>query len=231
MDVILRNKWSRKSPPKRAWMRLYGSAAVNFHHHRHNQERHDIDDLDQRVDRRAGGVVVRVTDSVTGHSGFVGLRALAAEMVVFDVLLGVVPGTAAGTHGNGDKQAGHDGAHQQAAQSGWAEQQADQNWHHHRQQTWDHHFFDRGCGQHVNGSVVLRFAGTFHDALDFLELAAYFDHHGTGSAANRFHRHGTEQIGNQAANEEPNDDHRVSQIKSDVGAIGIKLMGVVGKQH
>ena len=91
--------------------------AVYLHHHRHDQQRHDVDDLDQGIDRRAGGVLVGVTHGVAGHCSLVGLRAFAAMVSVLNVFLGVVPSTATGTHGNRHKQAGDDGTHQQAAQS------------------------------------------------------------------------------------------------------------------
>src|SRR6185503_5006545 len=67
---------------------------------RHQQQRDDVDDLDQRVDRRARGVLVGIADGVAGHRCLVGLGALAAEVAFLDVLLGVVPGAAAGTHRN-----------------------------------------------------------------------------------------------------------------------------------
>ena len=43
----------------------------------HNQQRHDIDDLDERVDRRAGGVLVGIAHGVAGHGGLMRVRALA----------------------------------------------------------------------------------------------------------------------------------------------------------
>ena len=44
------------------------------------------------------------------------LRTLAAEIAVLDILLGVVPGTAASGHGNRHEQSGDDGAHQYPTQ-------------------------------------------------------------------------------------------------------------------
>ena len=96
-------------------------------------------------------------------------------VTVFNVLFGVVPGTAAGAHGNGDKQAGDDGAHQQAAQRFGAEQQANQNRHHHGQQRRNDHFLDGGGGQHVYRSAVVRLAFAGHD-LTVSKLAAHFHH-------------------------------------------------------
>src|SRR5271155_1776070 len=59
---------------------------------RYQQQRHDIDDLDQRVDGRAGGILVGIADRIAGDGRFVRLRALATIVAFLDVLLGIVPG-------------------------------------------------------------------------------------------------------------------------------------------
>src|SRR6218665_2790864 len=102
------------APPRVRGRRLPGgrrftSSAVESDHQRHDQQRHDVDDLDQRVDRRACRVFVGVAHGVAGHGRLVRLAALAAMVAVFDVLLGVVPGAAAGAHADGHEQAGDDG--------------------------------------------------------------------------------------------------------------------------
>ena len=204
---------------------------MDGHHHGHDEQGHDVDDLDQGVDRRTCGVLVGVAHGVAGHSRFVGFRALAAVVSVFDVFLGVVPSTAAGTHGNSHEQTGDDGAHQQATQSRWAQDQADHDRGDHGQQAGDHHFFDGCSGQHVHSGVVLGLAGTVHDAFDFLELAAYFHHHGTSGTAHGFHGHRAEQIRNQATNEQTNDDFGVAQVELDMCAQAFEFVGVVSKQH
>ena len=58
---------------------------------RQDQQRHQVHHLDERVERRAGGVLERVADGVADDRGLVGLGALAALVAVLDVLLGVVP--------------------------------------------------------------------------------------------------------------------------------------------
>ena len=45
--------------------------------------------------------LIRIADGVTGDGRFVRVRALAAEVTFFDVLLGVVPGAAIFKHGAG----------------------------------------------------------------------------------------------------------------------------------
>ena len=47
--------------------------------HRKQQQRHDVGDLDHRVDRGAGGVLVGIADRVSGHRRLVGVGALAAD--------------------------------------------------------------------------------------------------------------------------------------------------------
>ncbi len=51
--------------------------------------RHDVGDLDHRVDRRSGGVLERVADSVARDRGGMGFGALAPERPILDQLLGV----------------------------------------------------------------------------------------------------------------------------------------------
>ena len=80
------------------------------------EKRDDVDDLDQRVDRGARGVLVGIADRVAGDRRLVRVGALAAVVAVLDVFLGVVPGAAARRHRDGDEEAGDDGADQQAAE-------------------------------------------------------------------------------------------------------------------
>src|ERR1700730_6875612 len=75
---------------------------------RQQQERHDVGDLDHRVDGGTGRVLVGLADGVAGYRRLVRLRALAAIMAVLAVLLGVVPGAAARGHQDRDEQAGDD---------------------------------------------------------------------------------------------------------------------------
>ena len=151
-------------------------------------------------------------------------------MAVLDVLLGVVPGAAAGAHRDRDEQAGDDRAHQQAAERRRAEQQADQDRRDHRQQRRDHHFLDRGLGQHVDRDAVFRLGRAFHDPLDVAELAPHFDDDRAGGAADRFHRHRAEQVGDQAADEQADDDARLAQVERDAHAAAGERVGVVGEQ-
>src|SRR5690606_18820077 len=74
------------------------SVASGCSKQRHQQQCDDVDDLDQWIDRRPGGVLVRIAHRIARYGRLVRLGALAAEVSFLDVLLGVVPGAAAGAH-------------------------------------------------------------------------------------------------------------------------------------
>ena len=206
---------------------------------RHDQQRHDVDDLDERVDRRAGGVLVGIADGVAGDGRLVRVRALAAVVAFLDVLLGVVPGAAAGGHRNRHEDTGDDRAHEHAAERLHArarthqpvEQHDDDDWHQHRQQRRNNHFLDRRLGEHVHGLGIIRFGFAFHDAGNFLELAADLDHDRAGGATDRLHAHGAEQVRHHAADEQADDDRRIGKRELDELAGVLQFVGVVGEQH
>ena len=120
--------------------KLFDEIAV-LDHHAGKDHRHDRDQLDQDVESRPRGVLERVTNGVTDHTGFVGLRALAAEMTFLDVLLGVILSTASVGHVNGDSEATGQAAHELAQHPRNTQQEANQNGHHDGQDGWHHHFF------------------------------------------------------------------------------------------
>src|SRR5581483_180327 len=72
---------------------------------RDDQDRDDVRDLDHRVDRRPGGVLVGIADRVAGDGGSMCLRALAAVLAVLDRLLRVVPGATARGHRDREEEA------------------------------------------------------------------------------------------------------------------------------
>src|ERR1700674_4860194 len=84
--------------------------------HGRDQDGNDIDDFDHGVDRRSGGIFVGIADGVAGNGGGMRLRALPAVVAVLDVLLGVIPGTAARRHLDRQEDASHDRPNEHAAQ-------------------------------------------------------------------------------------------------------------------
>ena len=79
---------------------------------RHDQQGHDVDDLDERVYRGTGGVFVGIAHGVARHRRLVRVGTLAPVMAVLDILLGVVPGAAPYGHRDGHEDPGDDGAEQ-----------------------------------------------------------------------------------------------------------------------
>ena len=113
-EITLRSA-KQRAPRLRGSCRFSDCGLRSVSEDRQQQQRHDVRDLDHRVHRRTGRVLVGIADRIAGHRGLVGFRALAAEMSVLDVFLGVVPGAAARGHRDRDEQAGHDHAEQHGA--------------------------------------------------------------------------------------------------------------------
>ena len=98
----------------------YWTALVRDHgNDRQHQDRNDVCDFNHRIDRRASRIFVRFANGIAGYCRFVSVKALAAAIAVFDVLLGVIPCITTGGNGVSDKQAGYDRAEAKAAKRLW----------------------------------------------------------------------------------------------------------------
>ena len=82
-------------------------------HRRQDEQRHQVHDLDERVEGGAGGVLEGVAHGVADHGRLVGLGSLAPLVAVLDVLLGVVPRPAGVGQEVGHELAGQDGGGQE----------------------------------------------------------------------------------------------------------------------
>src|SRR5512135_1041146 len=163
------------------------------------QQRHDVDDLDHRVDGRAGGVLVGVADGVAGYRRLMGVGTLAAEVAVLDVLLRVIPGAAAGGHRDSDEEAGDYRADEHAADRLRAEDEADDYRGEHGEQGRDHHLPDGGLGDDVDRGCVVRLAGAFHYALDLTELPPDLVDYLAARLSDGLHRDCAEEVREEAA--------------------------------
>ena len=194
--------------------------------HRQKKQGDDVGDLDHRVHSRAGRVLVGVADGVAGHGRLVGLRALSAVVAVLDVLLGIVPGAAAGRHRDGDEQAvdDHTEKHGTERREGFAlaadpqdDEEGDDR-REHRQQRRHDHLADRGAGEQVDRLAVVRLVGALHDAGLFLELPPHLLDDGAGRTTDRRHGDAAEEIGQQAAKQQAGDDVGIGQREVDLDA-------------
>jgi urease alpha subunit len=55
----------------------------------HNQQRNDVDDFDQRINRWACGIFVGIANGVAGYRGFVRVGTLAAVVAFLNVFFGL----------------------------------------------------------------------------------------------------------------------------------------------
>ena len=250
----------RKSPPDRSgglfvsW--TWPDQAVR--EHGEQQQRHDVGDLDRRVDGRAGSVLVGIADRVAGDRGLVRLRALhvldavLVDEAVLERLLGVVPGAAARGHRDGDEQAVDDDAEQRCAERGEGrglgagdQQHAeiDDQRRQHRQQRRDDHLLDRRPGEQVDGARIVRLRRAGHDARILAELPAHLLDDRAGRTADRRHGDAAEQIRDQAAEDQAGDHVGVGQVERDgaqvreirelrrVGGKVLQVVAVGREQH
>src|SRR5437764_796393 len=143
--------------------------------HGNDQDRDDVRDLDHRVDRRAGGVLVRIADRVACDCGLVGVRALAPVETVLDQLLRVVPRAAARGHRDGEEEPGDDRPDEQAAEHLHVDDPDDdrEGDRHGRGQQ---HAADRRLRDDVDRAPVLGPRRPLHDPGVLAELAAHFLH-------------------------------------------------------
>src|SRR3954452_23983047 len=86
-----RTSWTGEQRKRRQNARPGGTrscstAARPSGHERDDQDRDDVRDLDHRVDRGPGGVLVGIADGVARDRGLVGEGALAAERALLDEL-------------------------------------------------------------------------------------------------------------------------------------------------
>ncbi len=78
---------------------------------RQQQQRHDIGNLDGRVDRRTRGILIGIANGITRHRCLVRLRtldvahAILVDETVFEAFLGVIPRTTTRRHGNRHEEA------------------------------------------------------------------------------------------------------------------------------
>src|SRR5262245_55557270 len=92
-----------------------GSLSLSLKENRDDQNRENIDDLDHRIDRRTGGVFVRVTDGVPGNRRLVRKGTFASKISFLDELLGVIPRSATGRHCYRNEKAGDNCSNEQTS--------------------------------------------------------------------------------------------------------------------
>ncbi len=166
------------------------------------------------------------------------IASFAAKVAVLDVLLGIVPGRAPGSHGNSHKEPRYDTADQQGAEGDLAEQKSNQKWSHHRQQRRHNHLLQGIAGHDIHAGCIIRFAGTFHDTGNFPELPPDLVHDCGTRASYRFHGNGAKEKGQEASNEKADDHVHVAQPEDQLrslaacGMSGLsQVLNISGKEH
>src|SRR3989338_5989805 len=122
------------------------------------------------------------------------VASFASEVSFFNIFLGIVPSSSAGSHGDSDKKSGDDGTDEKTAERDWPEQKTYQYRYNNRNQSRKNHLLYGSSRHDVHACTVFGFARAFHDALDFAELSAHFLHYFTGGLTHGFHAKRAEVI-------------------------------------
>ena len=150
-----------------------------------------------------GSPTVSPTTAALWHS-----EPLPPVMAGFDVLLGVVPGTAGVGHEHGHGKAGDGDAAQQARHADGAQDQAGEDGDDDGQQGGLHHLPQSALGAQGHAGGVVGVCLALHDAGDLPELAADLQHDGLGGGLHRAHGVGGEDEGEHGADEQPHQHQR-----------------------
>src|SRR5699024_1471768 len=184
-----------------------------------DQQRDQVHDLQQGVDRRARGVLERIADGVTDDGRVVGLGALSAVESVFDELLSVIPSAAGVRQEHRHQYAGADGAGQVGTQRPDTHAKADRDGREDRQNSRCGELTQGIAGADVDDATVFGPAAAVHDAGDVPELTTYLEDDRAGGAADRVNR----QTGEQE--DHGRTDHQSDQIAG-IGHIQNALEGI-----
>ena len=124
---------------------------------------------------------------------------MAFEVARFDVLLGVVPGTAGIRHEERKRGTDSDRAREHARECGRAHQEANTDGSENRYATGKHHLRERCLGGDVDDCRAFRFSFAFAETRDLVELTNDLCNDGLCSLADRDHRRGANRVGQTCA--------------------------------
>src|SRR5438034_2479745 len=170
---------------------------------RQRQQADHVHHFDERVDRRPGGIFERIADGVARDAGLMSFRAFAGQPgagLVFDGLLGVVPGAAGVGHEDCQELADHDHASQEPAQPIRTQEETDEDGRENSQQAGTYELLLGRRRADIDHPAVVWFLGAGPDFL-VAELHAAFLHDQISGPAYRPDGHAAEQEGHGSADQ------------------------------
>src|SRR3989442_3239205 len=162
--------------------------------------------LNQHVERWTSGILERITDGITNHTGLMRLTLLTqdsavriktinhltfrvhAQVACLDVLLRIVPRTTTVVKEGCNDDTTHGANHEHTSFGLWAKNGSNCNGSQHGYNTWQNHGTKRTAGTDVYTAGIVRIdavRGVFrHDFGLLAELAAQLFHHSLGRSTN-----------------------------------------------
>ncbi len=190
--------------------------------------------LDQDVQRWAGGILEGIAHGITDHAGLMRLAlftqdcsalietvnhltfGIHAQVTCFDVLLGIVPCAAAVIEEEGKDDTTHRTDHQQARLGLGAEDDADGDRRQHGHDTRQDHGAQCSTCTDVHAARIVRVNAVLdslgHDLGILTELAAHLLDHALGRGANGADSQGAEEEDQGDANQARDEDQDFGQV-------------------
>ena len=207
---------------------------------RNDEDGDDVDDFDHWIDGWACRVLVGIADGVAGHGGGVGEGAFAATVAFFNIFFCVVPGTAGGSHGDGDKKSGDDGADENAPKHNGSEARNGGNSDNKSdgKKGGDDHLAESGPCHDIDAGSIVGLIIAEEDSRSGGELAPNFTDYGTRGNADGIHRAGGEDEGKESADEEADNDLGFGEGEFEAGhsrtqgkEVGFQLLNVASEKY
>ena len=201
-------------------------------------ERADGGELDEDVNRWAGGVLERVADGVTADGGSVGIVtlldldqlaiwSLQVEHASLNVLLGVIPSATGVGGGEGNLDAGDDAAGEDTVGGLVAEEAASEEWGDNDEDAWRNHLLEGGV--RGDGDAVFVIGGEGWVLGHLGELSADLLEHVLGGITDGLHGHGGEPVWEHGTDEETSEGVGLKDVDFE-GVCGL-LDWVLGVWH
>mmetsp|Transcript_42167 Transcript_42167/g.101423 ORF Transcript_42167/g.101423 Transcript_42167/m.101423 type:complete len:308 (-) Transcript_42167:1729-2652(-) len=181
-------------------------------------KRQDSHQLHDNVQGRSRRILERVTNCISDNGGLVDVRSLTLQFrvgrLLFDVLLGIVPGTSRVGHGNGKLNSSNQGTDEKTTDSSHTEQNTSQKRGEDNHGTGGDHLLQRSlCGNSNAGIVVRAFSRVLVKEVGLLiELALDFHNHLHGSTSDRLHCQSSEGEGDHTTDDEECESDRFEHV-------------------
>ena len=183
-------------------------------------EGEDGHELHDNVQGGSGGVLERISDSVSDDGGLVDITSLSLQVTVrgglLDVLLGIVPGSSSVTHADGQLNTSDKTSDEQTAHGIDTEESSSEEGGEHDHGSGGDHLPETGVGTDLDASIVVRpLSGVLVKQVGALsKLPLDLINHFHGSKSDALHGHGGEPEGDHSSDDQEGKSEGLEHVDS-----------------